>query len=37
MTLNVTETQMTLSFTIVDPGSGKAQGFGGNWTFDLLP
>jgi hypothetical protein len=37
MTLNVTVTQMTLAFTIVDPGSGKAQGFGGNWTFDLLP
>lgn len=37
MTLNVTETQITLSFTIVDPGSGKAQGFGGNWTFNLLP
>lgn len=35
MTVNVTETQLTLSFTIVDEGGGATQGFGGNWSFGL--
>lgn len=35
MTINVTETQLTLSFTIEEEGSGRIQGFGGSWVFNL--
>ncbi|GEM_PF-789010 len=35
MTVNVTETNLTLSFEVEDPGSGRANGFGGNWIFKL--
>lgn len=35
MTVNVTETEATLSFEVEDPGSGRTLGFGGSWIFRL--
>lgn len=35
MTVNVTETEITLSFEVEDPGSGRTLGFGGSWIFRL--
>lgn len=36
MTLNVTDTELTLSFTIVDP-SGRVEGVGGAYVFRIIP
>lgn len=35
MTVNVTETDLTLSFEVEDPGSGRTMGFGGSYIFKL--
>ncbi|GEM_PF-766109 len=35
MTVNVSETEVTLSFEIEDSGSGRTLGFGGSWIFKL--
>ncbi|MEQ9302144.1 MAG: hypothetical protein RIF33_26425 [Cyclobacteriaceae bacterium] len=35
MTVNVTDTDITLSFEVEDPGSGRTLGFGGSWIFKL--